>query len=311
MATCNSPENQPDLPVTDPIKQACGNEVGDESLKDVPLVDCFDDKRGVYGQSGNGDPFQSGKIFNFPNEIPDRTVIPRNAQALRGIDQGMLDLFSDIYVEDTQKKLFKVPIIIGTQERAVAVVMNSSVRKNKDGKQDESLQVDRVKLPLMTCYASAYNYAESRFTYHAALNYYNNLRDDRKPGWTKDEKYKRDTAFGVARGIPIDVNHELIIWTSYMTDMQQILTQIFLKFSKVAYIKVAGVQWAIPVAITGIQNNIDMEPGDTKLRLVKYQISFLIEAYIPQPIRRTKTALSVDVDFEGTHYVAETDDQSC
>lgn len=304
MPSCPTPDNLPDQPTTDPIKQHCNNEITEPSLKDVPLIDSFEDQSGKFGQSGNGDPMQSGKIFNFPNDPPNRSVIPRYAQALRGIDQGMLDLFNDIYVEDTQGKLHKIPIIIGTQERAVAV-LTKNVRK------DDSLQIDRVKLPMMTCYAAGYNYADSRFTYHKALNYFNNLRDDLKPGWTNDEKYKRDTAFGVARGIPIDVNHELIIWTTNMEDMQQILTQIFLKFSKVAYIKVAGVQWAIPVAITGTQSNIDMEPGDTKLRLVKYQISFLAEAYIPQPITRTKTALSIDIDVDGTHEIFQTDDQEC
>jgi hypothetical protein len=102
------------------------------------------------------------------------------------------------------------------------------------------------------------------------------------------EKFKKDTFFGVTRGIPLNISYTLYIWTMYQEDMNQILEQCFLKFSPVAYIRVRGVWWEVIVTLDSTANNIDIEPGDNKLRVMKYQLNMTAKTYLPQPIYRLK-----------------------
>jgi hypothetical protein len=122
------------------------------------------------------------------------------------------------------------------------------------------------------------------------------LRPDRKPGFTQRERYERDTVFGVARGIPINRGYTLTAWTMYIEDIDQILEQILLKFSPIAYINVRGVQWETIVTLDSIANNVDAEPGE-KLRIIKYQFNFTAQTYIPQPIARKKAVLRTKTDI--------------
>jgi hypothetical protein len=131
------------------------------------------------------------------------------------------------------------------------------------------------------------------------------LRPDAKPGFTIKEKYERDTIFGIARGIPIDVSYTLYAWTLYIEDMNQILEQIILKFSPVAYIKVRGVPWETSVELVSTANNLDVEPGDQNVRVVKYEFSIKAETFIPQPIVRKKAVLKTITDV---HNSVETDE---
>ena len=50
--------------------------------------------------------------------------------------------------------------------------------------------------------------------------------------------------------------------------MNQILEQILLKFSPIAYIRVRGVPWETGVKLDSIANNLDVEPGDQNIRVV-------------------------------------------
>jgi hypothetical protein len=126
------------------------------------------------------------------------------------------------------------------------------------------------------------------------------LRPDGKPGFTVDEKYERDTVFGVARGLPINISYNLLVWTLYVATMDKIEEQIILKFSPVAYINVRGVQWEVIVTLDSIANNINYEPGDQKQRIVKYQFNMTAQTYIPQPIVRKKAVLKTRVDIHNS-----------
>src|SRR5690606_12085900 len=112
---------------------------------------------------------------------------------------------------------------------------------------DNSLVVDRIKLPMLAIYSSDFQFNQERYVYHKAVDYMTELRPDRKPGFTVQERRERDTIFGVARGIPIDVGYTLYAWTLYIEDMNQIIEQIVLKFSPMAYINVRGVPWEVSV----------------------------------------------------------------
>lgn len=277
--------------------------------QDVPPLNCGDDhspnKRRIIdsdlglmdecneigiGASALCDPMQTGQIVQ-DLENPSRNVIYRYSKAIRGTNDAVQDLFRNVIVIDLDGKAWPVPIGYGTQERAVAVILQDNVRK------DPSLVVDQIKLPYMSIFAKDYQFNMDRYTYHNATNYFRYLRPDLKPGNTVKEQYNRDTIFGFARGIPIDISYDLYVWTLYMGDMDQILEQVLTKFSPMAYIRVNGVPWEIGVKLNSIANNINVEPGDKKQRVIKFLFNFTAETYIPQPIVRKKAVLTQKIDI--------------
>jgi hypothetical protein len=218
-------------------------------------------------------------------------VLYRYSKSLRGCDEAMVDMFSKLVVIDEDGKAHKVPILWGTQERAVTWILQDNVRK------DGSLVVERIRLPVLAIYSSGMDFDQTRYTYHKALDYMRRLRPDNKPGFTAKEKFERDTVFGVARGIPINKTYTLTAWTMYMEDMDQILEQIMLKFSPIAYIQVRGINWETAVNLDSIANNVDYEPGDQNQRIIKFEFNLTAKAYIPQPIVRNKSVLATKTDF--------------
>ena len=77
-----------------------------------------------FGKSRNCDPMQFGHIVN---QTGSRTHVYRYNRAIRGSNEAMLDLFSDITVEDDFGKHHPVPIVWGRQERAVALILQDNV----------------------------------------------------------------------------------------------------------------------------------------------------------------------------------------
>lgn len=249
-----------------------------------------------YGQSGQCDPMITGQITQDLRSTPNREVIYRYAKAIRGCDEAVKDLFSDIVCIDENSNVIPVPILYGTQERAVAHVLQTNVRS------DSSLVVNRIKLPILSIYNSGVNPSKERYIYHQALDFFRNLRGDGKPGFTIQEGgtkgHERDTVFGVARGIPVDISYQLTAWTLYVEDMNQILEQIVPKIHPLGYIRVQGVHnWETTVRLDSVSNNIDTEPGDKQLRVVKYQFGMTAETFIPLPLARRKSVLSEKIDF--------------
>lgn len=247
------------------------------------------------GSHANCDPMQSGHIVNDINN-KDKRHIFRYAKGLRGSDEAMTDLFSDIVVIDEDGKVHPIPIVYASQERAVAWMLQENTRK------DNSLVVDRLRLPALAINNSGMSFNQNRYLHHQAINW---LRESPtteyprgRPGfYENNENRKRGTVFGVAKGIPIDMTYTLYAWTKYIEDMNQMVEQIVLKFSPIAYINVRGVTWESIVKLDSIANNLEIEPGDGKPRFIKFQFNFTVETYIPQPIRREKAVLNTKVDF--------------
>ena len=79
--------------------------------------------------------------------------------------------------------------------------------------------------------------------------------------------------------------------------MNQIIEQILTKFSLAAYIRVTGVPWEIIVTLDSIANNLEAEPGDAAIRIIKYEFNITVQTYIPQPIERKKAVLKMKLDF--------------
>lgn len=245
-------------------------------------------KKTGFGSKVDCDPITRGHIVN-DLENPDRTVIYRYSKSIRGTDEAILDMFRDVVVIDEDGKAWPIPVILGTPEKAVAAIIQDNVRK------DETLVVDRIKLPMLAITQTSIDYDVDRYTYHQALNYFRRS-DDGKPGYAIKEKYQRDTIFGISKGIPINIGYTITAWTMYKEDMNQIIEQILTKFSLAAYIKVTGIPWEIIVTIESIANNIDQEPGDSAIKVIKYEFNVLAKSYISQPITRKKAILKARVD---------------
>lgn len=247
----------------------------------------FRDKYGL-GKQQQCDPMQTGQIVNDLTPDPNRKVIYRYPKSIRGCNEAMLDLFSNIVVIDEQGTAHKVPIMWGTQERAVIYAIGENIRP------DNSLVVDRLRLPLLAVVYSDISYNMDRYTYHHSQNFFRDRHG--RPGVVSSELRDRDTIYGFARGIPVDISYQLTAWTYFTEDMNQILESVLLKFSPIAYIKVQGVQWTSIVKLDGLSNNIDLEPGQGQ-RVIKFQFNMTVEHYIPQPISRYKSVLETRIDY--------------
>jgi hypothetical protein len=267
-----------------------------ENLNDVGNQDMSWLEDATQNKMGNGaaalcDPQQTGHIINEQGmSPPNRNVVYRYAKSIRGTDEAMRNLFKDIVVLDESGKAHNIPVIWGTQERAVAYILQENTRK------DESLVIDRIRLPMLAIHSSEHNFNQERYIYHKAIDYLRDYKNDWKPGFTTNERFERDTVFGVTRGIPLDIGYTLYAWTMYEEDMNQILTQIITKFSPMAYIRVKGISWEIGVKLTSISNNVDYEPGDKAIRMFKYQFNFTAESFVAQPIVRKKSVLKTRIE---------------
>jgi hypothetical protein len=156
--------------------------------------------------------------------------------------------------------------------------------------------VDRIKLPIMSIHSSNIQFTQKRYVYHKAVDYLRDFKNDFRPGFTTKERYEKDTVFGVARGIPVDVTYNLYAWTMHNEDMNQIVEQIMTKFSPMAYIRVRGVSFEIGVRLDSVANNIDMEPENTQ-RIFKYLFTITAETFISQPIVRKKSVLKTSTEI--------------
>jgi len=283
--------------VADPTPGYCSDEPGCVNLNHtsgtgVDWLDDFTLSKMNVGHSQLCDPMQKGYIVNEQKgmgEEPDRTTLHRYSKAVRGTDEAMMDMFSDVVVQDDAGKLHQVPIIWGTQEKAVLAVLSPNYRK------DNSLVVDRITLPILAIHQSDCQMDLSRYTYHKAKDFLKNRSG--KPGFAIKEKYDRDTVFGVSRGIPLNVSYTLYAWTLYREDMNQIFEQIMKKLTPLAYIKVKGVSWEIGVKLESIGNNIEIDPGDRAVNVYKYQFTMKAETYMPQPLSRYKSVLKTKIDL--------------
>lgn len=237
-----------------------------------------------FGQNRTCDPMQKGHIVN---QSGSRSHIYRYSRAIRGSHEAMQDMFRDITVQNDFGKTFAVPIVWGRQERAVALILDGT------DKQDGTLSLDRLRLPLLAIHGDEIEFDATRFIYWKAKDYSRNLRADNKPGFTQSEHFERDTVFGVSAGLPINIPYTLYAWTAYEEDMLQIIEQVLPKISPLGYISIRGVQWETVVELDGSGGNMDTEPGDQAERVLKYQWNMTVKTWLPLPIERSKAVLGI------------------
>jgi hypothetical protein len=282
---CNPRDDKNSVNI-DPVPEKCADDcwpsqkrVVNTGAEDWGKVKTFN-KLGL-GQHWQCDPIQTGQIVN-DLDTPNRDVIYRYSRSIRACDEAMLDLFRNMIVLDEQGKQHTVPIIWASQEKAVAYLLQDNTRK------DNSLVVDRIRLPIVSIWNAGIQFDQSRFTYQKAYTLLPWLTRDDNIGFFNQEKFYKDTFYGVTRGIPVNTSYTLYMWALYEEDMNQMLEQVFTKFSPVAYLQVKGVWWEVIVTLDNTSNNIDLEPGDSKVRVIKYQINMTAKTYIAQPIYRLK-----------------------
>lgn len=293
--SCSEPDENK-VKNNDPLKPRCINDdaqtescSGAEYVfyKDVPPPDDLTIRMQGLGIGYNCDPMQAGHIVNNQHTSP--THIYPYAQGIRAVDEAMMDLFSNTMVRDDLGKMHKVPIVWGGQEAAIAAVLRSNVRK------DNTMVTDRIRLPIMAINNESYSLNKSNYIYHKAINY--RRGQDGKPGNTISERWERDTVLGFARGIPVNLGYTLTVWTQYQTDIKQIVEQLFMKFSPVAYIRLRGVTDAENIVeLESVSSNEDRETEAGSKRVIKMQLGMTVQTYIPQPIERKKAVLSTKID---------------
>jgi hypothetical protein len=286
---CNPPGMQ-STENLDPAPPYCGvneepnhRQVNDDSLnwlKDQTM------KKTGFGARADCDPMQKGLIVN-DLQSPDRGHLYRYSKSIRGTDEAIKDMFSNLVVIDEDGKAWPIPVMLGPPEKAVAAIVQDNVRK------DETLVVDRIKLPLVAISQTSIDYDYERYAFHKAVNYF---RDEQgKPGLTLGPN--RRTVFGMAKGVPVNIGYTVTAWTMYTEDMNQITEQILTKFSHAAYIRVTGVPWEVIVSLDSVANNLNIEPGNESIRVIKYEFNMTAKTYIPQPITRQQAVLNMKIDF--------------
>ena len=219
-----------------------------------------------------------------PSLVPtsERDYIKRYTRVFRAADTAMFKLFSDVDMLTAEGALIKVPLIFGTQERAVAAMFGKSLQATGD--------VVRIKLPMMAISAIGFDIDRTRYTFHEALSYdAMNARSERVP---------HDVRIGVSRGIPINRIYTLLVWAKFQEDANQILEQAILKFSPVAYVEIPGAFFENMVTLDAIANNLNWEIADQDLRIIKYELSMTLQTYVPQPFKRTKSVRKVKTEME-------------
>lgn len=255
------------------------------SLRDVnqPLAGEYQ-----HGAWLNCDPKNTGDIVNNMAKDPKRHVIYKYSKAIRYLVTGVMDMFSNVILLDVQGGQVRVPIVWASAERAVSFDIQRNVR------QSDTLVVDRITLPMMSLYASGFSLDMTRYTYHWAETFTRNQFG--KPDAFSELK-PDDTIFGRSRGLPVNVSFQLNVWTQYIEDMYEIVEQVMSKFSPIAYIRTQGNQWITVVKLDSVEPNIDLEPGNTTKRVIKFTFGFTAEHYIPQPLSRYKSVQQVRYDL--------------
>ena len=133
------------------------------NTEDLAWLDDKSFKKTGLGAGANCDPMQTGQIVQDSNN-PDTQTVYRYSKAKRGCDEAMIDLFRNVIVIDENAKSFPVPIIWGTQEKAVAAILQENLVK------DETLVVNRIRLPFMAIIDNGYAFNANRYTYHKAID---------------------------------------------------------------------------------------------------------------------------------------------
>lgn len=247
----------------------------------TPGVDKQQTANGMPEQGKVKEPYDA-ELARFLN--PTRSVINQYSKTLRSCDQTMLNSFRDLIVLGPDEEPHRVPIVWGPQEKAVAVALGNNVAQ-------DMIRIDRIKLPIMALTGGECSFAPERFTYHKAFRWFKSNKTGNY--FYGKEKRFGDTVFGEARGMPVDKNYTLHVWSLYTEEMNQLVEQIYLKFDPILTLYVPDVHWEVIAKITGASNGTSAEIGDSAMRIVKYEFNITAETYISRGVMRGKSVFDI------------------
>jgi len=192
---------------------------------------------------------------------------PRYDVALNGCDQAVLQMFSDVVVE-WEGKALTIPAIYGTQEDAVAYVLQEG--EGADGK------VARVHLPLVAVWSSRCCENPGRHRTHL---------DAAGQGYSRDD--------GTLPTVAVDVHYSIWAWTMHGSDIEQISAQIMKKLEGGALVQEAGVPWRTAVKLCTVANNLASNGKPTgSPPIYKYQFDLIAETFLCLPRRSPRASRS-------------------
>jgi len=170
--------------------------------------------------------------------------------------RGVIHLFSDLFVIDSDDNLTKTSCMHGHPERVIAKLKQES----------------NIILPVVTVTQSTSDNDDDRRKFTPILV--------NERYWDTD-KHRAYRVLSFAPR-PININYSINFWTKYMADMDQLLEQSRLKFNPDA---VVNTQFSTKTKafIVSEDDNSDLTPGDTAERILRKTLNISAEGYIPSP----------------------------
>jgi hypothetical protein len=201
---------------------------------------------------------------SFPTREGDvRAKIFKMTQAKSNISfvyreslRSMIASFNDIGHFDSEEKFIDIKCIHGNAERAIAKL-----------KQENS-----IILPMLSIAQTVSDNDDERRRYESLLVH--------EKYWD-EEKHRAVRILSLAPR-PVNVRYQLNIWCKYMSDMDQILEQVRLKFNP--EMNVPTEQSTMAKAFLETEEAIgSMTANDKDDRVIKKTMNIVLRTYIPSP----------------------------
>jgi hypothetical protein len=171
----------------------------------------------------------------------------------REYNEHMMLWLSHITVERPENPK-EVPVIYQTPERAFADKLLPRVNA-------------RVDLPIISFVMTGTEFDRSRMLSYPTLVFDRTFQDG---------KYHL-----TPRPMPWNLNYNVTIWTKFQQDIDIIIYRILSRFTPSSYINPFGI--ASKVSFESHSDTSTLEPGEEGDRLLRHDLNFNVEGYMPLP----------------------------
>lgn len=224
------------------------------------------------------DPAQIPKLVQ---EEPDPKWIRRYDRFFRKMDHAVTMALMGFQVVDEKMFVYNIPTVFGTVEKIVYAMFGETSR----AMQDNSGQYNKVRVPIVGITPLAPAFDEARYIYHQARDWK-----------VASERQLNDVTFGKSVGLPIDRAYRVRIMTRYFEDMNQLVEQMLLRFSKSLTLRIGGNFFESDLLLDGISANYDEPSEEDRIKLYTTDFDITAKGWLPQPIRREKSVLAIKID---------------
>lgn len=170
--------------------------------------------------------------------------------------RAMLASFNDVGYIDSENKFVDVKCIHANAERAVAKIF----------------QEDNLVLPILSMSQTTTDNDAQRDKYEALLVH--------EKMW--DEEKQRAIRVLSLAPRAVNIRYSLNIWGKYLSDVDQILEQVRLKFNPEMNVP-TPMSTMTRARIDSEENSTNFEAPDKEDRIIKKTISITVRTYIPNP----------------------------